>query len=92
MQQTITHSKSERHLRICRAKRKRWGEVSDDEKIKSILAKHLKLNTSTPPKWEHHYPLEDSDYQDGWICSVCGKYSVVKRKVCDGCDSNMTNI
>lgn len=66
--------------------------MNENEKIKSILAKHLKLNTSTPPKWEPYHPLKNSDYQDGWFCSVCGKHSVVKRKVCDGCDSNMNNI
>ena len=66
--------------------------MSEDKIIKSILAKHLKLNTSTTPKWEPYYPLEDSDFQNGWVCSVCGKYSVAKRKACDGCNSNMTNI
>lgn len=31
-------------------------------------------------------------YEDGYICSCCGKKSWVKKYVCDGCNSLMTNV
>lgn len=32
-----------------------------------------------------------SKYEDGYICSRCGKKSWVNKNICDGCKSVMTN-
>lgn len=31
------------------------------------------------------------EYEDGWLCSKCGKHSWSRCEVCDGCNSTMQN-
>ncbi len=44
-------------------------------------------------KWKQHYYTSAAPmggkYEDGWICSCCGKHSYVRKEICDGCDSIM---
>lgn len=52
---------------------------------------------SRPAKWKQHYYISQAappiggKREDGWVCSYCGKHSWTKKKVCDGCNSYMTD-
>jgi len=68
--------------------------MAEYETAPEVLARVLsmcKLDKSKPPIWEPYYPLKDSKYRNGWTCSCCGKHSFVKKEICEGCDSVMTN-
>jgi len=41
------------------------------------------------PKYYHSKVFLGEKYDDGYMCSRCGKHSWAKKKVCDGCNSVM---
>lgn len=47
-------------------------------------------------KWKRHYYVSQSlmggKYEDGWICSVCGKHSYSRKEICDGCNTVMWKV
>lgn len=47
-------------------------------------------------KWRRHYYISSSPmggkYEDGWICSVCGKHSYLRKEICDGCNTIMWKV
>jgi hypothetical protein len=64
--------------------------VTEYEIMTRVLSQ-LKLDKSRPPIWEPYY-YDGSDFRDGWTCSCCGKHSLLKKEICDGCDSIMNNV
>lgn len=68
--------------------------VDIDHTIAKVL-KEMGVEPNKPARWKPHYYVSKADpplggkRQDGWFCSRCGKHSYARKKVCDGCDSEM---
>ena len=46
-------------------------------------------------KWKPHYYIFNATgekMRDGWHCSVCGKHSYSRKKICDGCNTTMWKV
>ena len=68
-----------------------------DAFINDILRKMgVDIDKKKPPHWitkyYHSKSIFGGKYEDGYMCSRCGKHSWNKKDVCDGCNSIMTNI
>ena len=68
-----------------------------DAFINDILRKMgVDIDKKKPPQWitkyYHSKSIFGGKYEDGYMCSRCGKHSWNKKDVCDGCNSIMTNM
>lgn len=66
-----------------------------DALVNSILREMgVDVDKKKPPHWIQKYYKSKSifggEYEDGYICSRCGKHSWTKKEKCDGCDSVIT--
>jgi hypothetical protein len=69
----------------------------NDAFINDILRKMgVDIDKKKPPHWitkyYHSKSIFGGKYEDGYMCSRCGKHSWNKKDVCDGCNSIMTNM
>lgn len=72
---------------------KGWTAVAMDD-IDAIVAsvcRDMGIDRTRPPQWMPDIYTTGAGFQvtRGFTCSFCGKHSWVKRKVCDGCKSEM---
>ncbi len=68
--------------------------IVTDGFIDSILREMgVDVDKKKPPQWLKHYHKSNAGfkYENGYICSWCGKHSHYKKETCDGCKSFMTS-
>lgn len=61
------------------------------------ILKEMGVDESQPPHWMPHIhkTIDQTtgelvrEFQDGYMCSYCGKHSWSKKEKCDGCNSIM---
>ena len=67
-----------------------------DSYVKGLLRDMgVDVDKKKPPHWITQYyqsSIFGGKYKDGYMCSRCGKKSYSKKKVCDGCNTVMTNV
>jgi hypothetical protein len=68
-----------------------------DDKLNDILrSMGVDVDKKKSPHWitqyYHSKSIFGGKYENGYICSQCGKHSWVKKDVCDGCNSVMTKL
>jgi hypothetical protein len=67
--------------------------MSDIDAIVASVMREMGCDPSAPPRWipQEYNSVTGFKVPDGFVCSFCGKHSLAKRKVCDGCQSTMRN-
>ena len=69
--------------------------MSDLDSLICRALKEMGVEPNKPARWKPCYHISKArtpiggKRPDGWMCSRCGKYSCVRKKVCDGCNSEM---
>lgn len=70
--------------------------VSDGMTSEILRSMGVDVDGKQPSYWITNYyhskMFLDEKYEDGFLCSRCGRHSWSKKKICDGCGAIMENI